>query len=385
MITLLKKETVQELVNFKAQPCLSLYMPTHKSHPDNLKDIIHFKNLNKQLEDTLLKQYSKSETEKFVQPFHELGMNDEFWNHTTIGLAVFSAKGIFRTIGLQAPVDELVVVADSFHTKPLRRYLQSTDRYQVLSLTLDSFQLFEGNRFSLEEIGLPEDMPRTLKEVLGKDLTEKHLTVASYGGVGLGSGDMHHGHGGKKDEIDDDIEKFFRFVAKEITENYSKPSGLPLILAALKEHQSLFHRVSKNPYLLPNGITKNPESLSQDEMRELAWEAMEPVYLQKLKTASDDYKQAKANNKGTDDLSEAAEALATGRVGTLLIEAKRIIAGRFVNAETGSIENGNLENPETDDLLDDIAALAENKGAEVIIMPGKSMPTETGLAAIYRY
>ena len=55
------------------------------------------------------------------------------------------------------PVEELVIVSDRFHTKPLRHFLQSTDRYQVLSLSLDAIQLFEGNRHSLFEIELPDD------------------------------------------------------------------------------------------------------------------------------------------------------------------------------------------------------------------------------------
>jgi hypothetical protein len=50
---------------------------------------------------------------------------------------------------------------------------------------------------------------------------------------------MHHGHGGKSPEEDIDTE---RFVAKTINDNYSGPSGLPLILAALPEHQNLFIR-----------------------------------------------------------------------------------------------------------------------------------------------
>jgi hypothetical protein len=52
---------------------------------------------------------------------------------------------------------------------------------------------------------------------------------------------MHHGHGGKSPEEDIDTEKFFRFVAKRLM-IYSGPSGLPLILAALPEHQNLFIR-----------------------------------------------------------------------------------------------------------------------------------------------
>jgi hypothetical protein len=76
---------------------------------------------------------------------------------------------------------------------------------------------------------------------------------------------MHHGHGGKSPEEDRDTEKFFRFVAKTINDNYSGPSGLPLILAALPEHQN-FHKVSDILSLLPSGIDVNPKSVEADEL-----------------------------------------------------------------------------------------------------------------------
>jgi hypothetical protein len=68
---------------------------------------------------------------------------------------------------------------------------------------------------------------------------------------------MHHGQGGKSDEADIDTEKFFFALSQKINDNYSSASGLPLILAALPEHQHLFHKVSNNLSLLPNGINVN--------------------------------------------------------------------------------------------------------------------------------
>jgi hypothetical protein len=50
---------------------------------------------------------------------------------------------------------------------------------------------------------------------------------------------MHHGHGGKSPEEDIDTEKVFSVRRKTINDHYSGPSGLPLILAALPEHQNL--------------------------------------------------------------------------------------------------------------------------------------------------
>ncbi len=47
-------------------------------------------------------------------------------------------------------------------------------------------------------------------------MTEEHLTVASYGGVGGASGNMVHGQGSRKDELDKDAERFFRVIAKAV-------------------------------------------------------------------------------------------------------------------------------------------------------------------------
>jgi hypothetical protein len=98
-------------------------------------------------------------------------------------LAVLTVLDTFKTIGLPVSIEELTVVANSFHTKPLRRYLQSVERYNVLGLNLNDYQIYEGNRHSLTELE-PSDIPKNINEALGYDLTDKHTTVASYGGVG---------------------------------------------------------------------------------------------------------------------------------------------------------------------------------------------------------
>src|SRR5690606_30442171 len=106
-------------------PCLSLYQPTHRQHPDNVQDPIRFRNLVKDMAESLRQKYPKREIQSLLQPFEDLADNEAFWNNTADGLAVLGAPGLFRVYRLQRPVAELVVVADSFHTKPLMRITQS--------------------------------------------------------------------------------------------------------------------------------------------------------------------------------------------------------------------------------------------------------------------
>ncbi len=381
----LNQDSAAGLWESREPPCLSLYQPTHRHRPDNQQDPIRFRNLVKALEESLLEKYPKSEIGPLVDPFLALADDHDVWNHALDGLAVLAAKGMFRVYGLPRPVAELAVVADSFHTKPLMRMLQSADRYQVLSLNRQAIRLFEGDRDALGEITPAQGVPGTIGEALGEDLTEPHQTVASYGGARGQRSAMHHGHGGKQSEVDIDAERFFRAVDRGVLEYHSRPSGLPLLLAALPEHHQMFHEVSHNPFLLEESIDVHPDALSSlDELRQRAWSLVEPRYLARLATLVEEFGTARSKGLGETDLAQVAKAVVGGRVAVLLIEARREVPGR-IDAATGDVAYDDLADPEVDDVLDDLGTLTLRMGGQVVVVPTERMPTETGAAAIYRY
>lgn len=115
-MTELTGEVLAGLLFDHEPPCLSLYQPTHRRHPENQQDPIRFRNLVKELEASLRQKYPTAETRLLLEPFDALAHDAEFWNHTLDGLAVLGGPGIFRALRIPQSVAELVVVADSFHT-----------------------------------------------------------------------------------------------------------------------------------------------------------------------------------------------------------------------------------------------------------------------------
>src|SRR5690606_4177145 len=111
-----------------------------------------------------------------LEPFHELGANDAFWNTALDGLAVFGAPGFFRVYRVQRTVPERIVVADSFHLKPLLRIVQSADRYRILGLSRHEARLFEGNRVVLDEVELLPGVPRSPVDVTGEERDAQRAT-----------------------------------------------------------------------------------------------------------------------------------------------------------------------------------------------------------------
>ena len=390
---------LQELLSHETKgPCISIYQPTHRQHPDNQQDPIRFGNFVKQAAEALeADSATGAARDELLARLHGLAADEAFWNHTADGLAVFCAPGYFRTVSVQRPLPERVVVGESFHVKPLLRIAQSADRFQVLAIGRRDARLFEGNRDALGEISFAPEVPDSKQDVLGDAEYEPERQAHSYGtgpaasgagsnrgGDGAKTGGVHHGHGNKSDVIDDQTEHFFRAVDRAVAEHHSKPSGLPLILAALPEHHALFRHVSHNAHLVDSGIDVNPDALSADDLRERAWQAMEPAYRERLAELADRYGAAQAAERGSDLVQDVAIAASTARVDILLLEAGRLVPGRF-DAATGDVSAAQAGEDSVDDMLDDIAEQVLRTGGEVVIVPAGQMPTSTGVAAIYRY
>ncbi|QVL52310.1 MAG: hypothetical protein KFB97_12855 [Cyanobium sp. M30B3] len=381
----LEKDMAAGILNNGIPPCFSLYQPTHRHRPENQQDQIRFGNLMKALEESALQRHPRSEIAPILDSFHALAKNHDFWNNTLDGLAVLASADIFRVYKLHRPVAEMAEVAESFHLKPLLRILQTADRYHVLGVSRTEIRLFEGNRDVLDEIEPPDGIPRTMVEALGAEITEPHQTVASYGGVGVGRSAMHHGHGGRETEVDLDTERFFRAVDRAVLEEYSQPSRLPMLLAALPEHHHLFQRVSHNPFLRREGIGfYPPDEPGNDTLRRRAWNLIEPLFHTRVAAMVEDYGSARSEGLANHNLHQVANAIREGRVARLLIEAQREIPGR-INRAMGGIELGEAGDPQMGDLLDELGQEALAMGAEVVVLAANQMPSSSGLAAVYRH
>nr|WP_298114917.1 hypothetical protein [uncultured Pseudomonas sp.] len=382
----LNRAQLKQLLSECKAPCISLYQPTHRSIPERQQDQIRFKNLLRQLHERV-RQQTPEQADELLHPLQALLDEPEFWEHASDGIAVFSAPGTFRAYHLQHPVAEHATVDRHPHLRPLLQFAQSVQRFQILCLSRDSIRLFEGNREALDELPLATPVPRTLEQVLGSELTEKGQSgfPQGFGRAGERGDSMQveSGGRGKQDEIDRDRDRYFRAVDQAILDQHSHPAELPLILAALPEHRTHFRRISRNPMLMDESIDCDPSALSPDELRDKAWQAMQPRYLERLAHLLDRYGEAQAQGLASDKLEAIAQAIVANRVATLLVEAERDIRG-YIERDCGQVQVA-TETQDAPDLLDDLSAWVLEFGGEVLVMPREQMPSKSGAAAIYRF
>jgi hypothetical protein len=388
MSATLTRETLSQLLSQSQPPCISLYQPTHRSFPEREQDPIRFKQLVRRIESELKERAAQSDIPALLKPFLDLIDDKDFWNHSRDSLAIFATPGFFRLFRLQRSVPELVVVNDRLHVKPLLRITQSADRYQVLCLARDRVRLFEGNRDALDEVELAQEVPRNIEQALGDQLTDKDQSgkVDGFSRAGERGDAMQHAGGGldKQTHIDNDRERFFRAVDKAITLHHSRPSGLPLLLAALPENQTEFRRISHNELLADEAISLGEGALDNENLRRKAWEAMQPRYTARLDKLLDQFGESNGQGLASDRLDEIGSACMEGRIATLLVDVERTIPGKAVKDE-GRLLPMDESKADLPDLLDELAVWTLERGGEVLALPHERMPTRNGVAALYRY
>ncbi|MGC8775406.1 MAG: hypothetical protein ACP5R6_09150 [Chlorobaculum sp.] len=371
----------EELLKPHASPCVSIFMPTNRTFPDNTQDPVRFKNLVSRAEADGIAFTGKREMAPLIERLRLLQDDASFWNHTLDGLAVFISPDYFRIFRLQQSVLEQAHVTDAFYIRPLIRIYQIVERFQVLALTRSEVKLYEGTRDHLDEIDLAPEVPKTMTDALGAEITPPHMTIASYGGTGTA---MRHGHSSRKDEEALDNERFFRAVDQGINKYHSSSSGLPLVLVALPEHQGLFRSISRNQRLSAAGIEIDPGALGLEAMRQKAWQVMEPYRERKIDQMIARFREAEGGKLGSDNPYAIAIAAVAGNVSHLLLDGQKFWPGQ-IDPVSGGILLDEASLASGRDVFEELGAAVLARGGEVLVLPPEKMPTESGVAAIFRH
>jgi Bacterial archaeo-eukaryotic release factor family 3 len=385
--------SIDEIKTLVEQPqglCVSLYMPTVRLGSETQQNPIRFKNLIKQAE-AKLQEYDIRHTDalKLLQPALDLDKED-FWQHQEEGLAIFVAEDFFRYYCLPLNFDELVVVSDRFHLKPLLPLLTGDGKFYLLALSQKQIRLFEGSRYSIREIELDEDkVPQSLAAALNYDEPENSLQNrigTSKGGTSNSFVQAGSFHGQGSPDTDDNrrnILQFFLGIDRGI-QDYLKDKRAPLILAGVEYLFPIYQEANSHPHLIDKGITENVDILKPEEIHQQAWAIVEPYYMQDRQAARDRYQELTVTGKASDDPNEVIRAAYYGRVEQLFVAVGQQKWGSF-DPQTDSLQFHAEAEPGDEDLLDAAAIQTLFNSGTVYAVEPEQVPHQAPVAAIFRY
>jgi len=379
----LSQDELKTLMGKQQGLCVSIFMPTFRTGAEGQQNQIRFRNLLRKAEEKLLAGGLRSqEVKKFLEPTQGLPGNVLFWRRQSDGLALFLAVDLFRCFCLPEAFDELIMVADRFHIKPLLPLLGGDKRFYILALSQKENRILEGTAHHVQEIEL-ESVPNSLAEALQYDALEKQIRFRAGSAGGGDRTSMVSGHGADIDDTKDNLLKYFRLIDRGL-HDLLRDERAPLVLAGVEYLFPIYREANTYPHLIEEGIGGNPKGISAEALHKTALEIVRPFFQKAEREALAQYRQSSGTGLTSADIGEIIPAAYHGRVGQLFVASGRQQWGSY-HGESGAVELHRKMEPASEDLLEIAAIQTFMNGGLVFTLPIEEMPDEHDLVAVFRY
>jgi hypothetical protein len=279
--------------------------------------------------------------------------------------------------------DELGVVAERFHLKPLLQLFTGDGRFYILALSQNEVRLLEGWRHGVTELdfaGAPSD----IEEALGAERQEKQLQfhTRAPGGAGPRAAVFHgHGLGGEQTKLR--LVRFFRRVDAALND-FLREEKAPLVVAGVEYYLPIYREASTYPLLMEEGVPGSPEGVSAEELHRRAWAIVEPHFASAQEQARAQYRALQGTGRSSNDVTECVLAAIRGRIGLAFVSVGVQRWGRL-SPDGQEVWQHETPQPGDQDLLDLIAVHSLLNGATVYAVEPRKLPDRAPLAAVFRY
>jgi hypothetical protein len=350
------------------------------------QDQIRFKNLLRQAE---------KRTEDLPTDGKSLGgrlaragrlLHDEFfWRHTADGLALFISAEQFLWYRLPLKLDELLVLSDRFHIKPLLPLFSGDGRFYILALSQNEVRLFQCSRFNAIQIDLPE-VGGGIQQTLRYDKesgTQLQFHTGTAGGDSRRPA-MFHGHAIDVEDEKNEIVQYFREVDRNLRKTLPAETA-PLVLAGVDYLLPLYRDTSDYAPVLEDGILGNPEGRRPGELHAAAWEIVQPYFMKNQQEALARYQRNAGTGFTSNDLRQIAPAARHARVEVLFVALDAQRWGHY-DPQRNQVTLHDRARNDSEDLLNLAAVETLVHGGTVYALSSNQLPEpDFAAAALLRF
>jgi hypothetical protein len=288
---------------------------------------------------------------------------------------------------LPLELQELVIVSERFHIKPLIPLFTGDARFYVLALSQNEVRLLQGTRYSVDHVDL-EKVPDSLNEALKWNDPERRLQWHTRTGSTTDGrrAAIYHGHGvASADDPKDYIRRYFRQIDDGVR-HLLRDERAPLVSAGVDHVLSLYREANKYQRLLEEAIVGNPEELSAEELHRQAWVIVQPHFQRAREEAAAQYRRLAVAESGlaSNEVQEIVPAAYHGRVDTLFTALRSQHWGLF-DVDRNTLVLHKEAKPGDEDLLDFAAAHTLLNAGTVYAVEAGKVPDGGPLAAVFRY
>jgi hypothetical protein len=380
---------LRNLMAHRAAHCVSLYLPTHPAGTESAQDAVRLKNLaDKAVHELTDHGMRSTEARELLRAVRELPQDELFWLRRNQGLALFVGPDVFYRYRLPERFGEQVIVNKRFHLKPLIPLLNANGHYWILCLSQHKPRLLRAARHSIETVevpGMPGPIEEALNFVTGERASQVHSAMRGDMSrmAGKKQAAVFHGQGGARETAKEDMTQYFRMIDAAIKPQLRSEQA-PLILVGVEYAIPIFRSVSHYQHILPETVAGTADHWTPTQIQEKVWPLVERQMGNGCHEAVDKFHALRGTARVSDNISEIAPAAVNGKVDCLILDTQARQWGSF-DPQTNQVLLRGTPEPGDEDLID-LAAVETltNRGA-VFAVPTTALPTDSPVAAVFRY
>src|SRR5690554_1164241 len=242
------KEQIQRIALERNNPCVSISLNTHRTHPDNLQDGIKLKNMLNEAKERILNEFDKKTVASLLIKTETIVEKIDI-NNNLDSLHIFLSNDTEEIIrSTWATANEGVQISDSFAVRSLIKSYNRSQNYLLMLLSQNGVQLFEAvNDGIVTEID-NEDFPYP---------ENPHFIT-----------DAKTASDPKK--IDNMVREFLNKVDKALLKVHNE-TGSPCVVVCTEDNYSRLQQVADKPSLYLGYQPINYNNMHPHQIVQQAW------------------------------------------------------------------------------------------------------------------
>ena len=369
----MQNKKLEGLATERSNPCVTISMITHQTHPENAPDLLTLEALLKEAKRRILSEFAEEDVSALLKNIAEIEeeMDVNYLNYTLNSLHIFLSNRTKEVIKSMFKVPENAVqVGDRFALKPLIKDFNQTEEYYILLISQSGAQLYHAlNNMILGEIS-NDDFPFDVSlkdQKINKDHHYKDPQELTDPG-----------------RVENNILEYLNLIDKA-TVKMHRETGLPCVVVSTEHNYSRLKKIADVPAIYIGYATVDYNQIAPHALAIKAWKVVNEVQEQRIAEEIKEMQEAVGHGLVFTDLSDIFRAAKEGK-GDLLIVNEDFHQAVKMNGELAfDLVNDSKQKGVIDDITNEIAWDVFSKNGRVVFTHQEEIKTLGDIALKVRY
>jgi len=291
----MQKDKLEKLAIERSNPCVTISMNTHRTYPENQKDIIELHKLVVEAHDHVVNEFGHLEINNLLEKIDNLEKEIDV-NYNLDSIHIFLSDSTKEIVKSSWPtLKNTVSVAENFVIKPLIKDFNRLEEYYILVLSQTDVRLLHAINDNIAEEIKSDDFPFAKNPYF---LTDQNKTSD-----------------GK--QTDNLVREFFNQIDKALVKINNK-TDMNVVVICTENNWSRLMQVADKPSIYLGNLSINYNDTANHSIAVEAWQIVNAIQEKSRIKAIHEMQEAAGHGKVLTDLSEIFQAVKAGR-GDLLI------------------------------------------------------------------